>query len=64
MKRQHQFHSVLASKYAKIARTIKAKFGSKPDPELVKAHQDFLDIADQHSRIARLFPECNEFVRC
>lgn len=65
MKRQHQFHSVLARKYFKIARTIKARImANKPDPELVKAHQELLDIAESHSRIAFLFPECNEFVRC
>ena len=61
MKRQHQFHMTLAAKYFSIARTISRKMGGKPDPELIKAHQEFLDIGEQHRRIAILFPECNEF---
>jgi len=35
--------------------------GSKPDVDQIKAHDDYYNIGVEHERIARLFPECNEF---
>lgn len=61
MKRQHQFHSVLAAKYFKIAGILKSRMGSKPDADQIKAYNDYYGIGVEHERIARLFPECNEF---
>lgn len=65
MQRQHQFHSVLARKYFRFAFLIERKINAnkKPDPELVKAYNNYMDIGHQHARTAHLFPECNEFVR-
>lgn len=62
MPRQFQYHSVLARKYYKMAAVLKARMGVKPDADQIKAHQDFLDLGEQHQRIAFLFPQCDQFL--